>query len=201
MPYLVFDTETTGLPDWQAPADAEHQPRLASIAMLLVDDDFEIEERIYSLIRPVEWEMAAGCEASIVNGLTQERLLAEGRPIEEILDAMDVAIMAGRTLVAHNLQFDSKIMRGELRRAGYTVDCQHGICTMRRLRDVCAIPAPRGNGFKFPRLGEACNALLKRPLLGAHNALADAKACLWLLRWMGAHDMVTAPEKLLAGVT
>lgn len=51
--YLVIDTETTGLPDWRLPADAEGQPRLASWCFILAD-------------------------AGAINGLTNERLQAEG---------------------------------------------------------------------------------------------------------------------------
>lgn len=184
MPYLVLDTETTGLPDWRLPADAEGQPRLASWCFLFVDDDLEIEERRYELVRPDGWTMPDA--AAAVNGLTQERLIAEGHDVALALHLLNGAIAEGRTLVAHNLQFDTKIMRGEFRRAGYddAARCSGGICTMRALTQACGLPKPTGNGLKFPRLAEACLVLLGRDLPGAHNALIDAKACLWLLRVM-----------------
>jgi hypothetical protein len=82
-------------------------------------------------------------------------------------------------------------MRGELRRHGYIADgIGAGICTMRGLTDVCQIPHPTRSGFKFPRLHEAGKIVLGRELRNAHDALADAKACLWLLRAMKARGLV-----------
>ena len=183
MKYLVFDTETTGLPDWSKPAHAEGQPRLASWCMLFVDEDLEIEQRYYELVRPDGWTMPL--EAQAVNGLTQERLLADGLPVRDALELLTGAVVDGRVLVAHNLSFDTKIMRGELRRAQFIDEgCVDGICTMRGLTRVCGLPKASGSGLKFPRLAEACKIVLGKDLPGAHNALVDAKACLWLLRAM-----------------
>ena len=39
MKYVVIDTETSGLFDFSKPADAEGQPRLASLAMVFLDQD------------------------------------------------------------------------------------------------------------------------------------------------------------------
>ena len=42
--FAFFDTETTGLPDWKAPADAPGQPRIASVAIILCADDYRVVE-------------------------------------------------------------------------------------------------------------------------------------------------------------
>ena len=34
---LFYDTETTGLPDFKAPSEAQHQPHIVQLAALLVD--------------------------------------------------------------------------------------------------------------------------------------------------------------------
>ena len=52
MPYLVFDTETTDLCDFNRPAHAEGQPRLASWAMMFVDDDLQVTEGWHGLVKP-----------------------------------------------------------------------------------------------------------------------------------------------------
>jgi DNA polymerase-3 subunit epsilon len=193
--YLVFDTETTGLPEWSAPADAPHQPRLASLAMLALDDDLEIEDRVYHLVQPDGWTMPA--ELQRLHGLTNLELEAQGLPIDYVANLFAHG-MIDRTLVAHNLQFDTKIMRGELRRIAQpeaAEKCRTGICTMRALTQACGILKPNGSGLKFPKLAEACRIILKRDLVGAHNALADAKACLWLLRAMRERGLL---EKVAA---
>lgn len=191
MAYLVFDTETTGLPDWRQPAHAPGQPRLASWCMLAVDDDLEIERRWHGLVKPNGWVMPP--EAAAINGLTNERLENEGVPVDVPLGIVVEAIAEGRVLVAHNLQFDTKIMRGELRRRDLPdigMQASAGICTMRGLTDACGIPHPSRSGFKFPRLHEAGRILLGREFQHAHDAVADAKACLWLLRVMWTRGML-----------
>jgi hypothetical protein len=43
MKYCVLDTEGTGLFDYSAPADAPMQPRMASLAMIFLDDTLKVE--------------------------------------------------------------------------------------------------------------------------------------------------------------
>lgn len=185
--YCIFDTETSGLADFRAPADAPGQPRLASIAMIAVDEALNLVAATSVLIRPEGWEMSP--EATKVNGLTQEMLLRHGVPIREVLWRYSDEIERGATLVAHNVQFDTKVMRGEMRRAGMSdmFSSTATVCTMRTLTDRVCMPSSTGRGFKWPRLSEAVETLLKRDHRDAHGCLPDALACLDLFRWMKAN--------------
>ncbi len=162
--------------------------------MLFVDDRFRIEEGHHGLVKPDGWSMPP--EAEKINGLSNERLEAFGQHIRLPLHFIADAINQGRTLVAHNLLFDAKIMRGEMRRLGWpeAEQCRNGLCTMRALTPVCALSDPKRSGFKFPRLAEAYQMLLGKELVGAHDALTDALACFELLRWMKTRDMPVAIE-------
>lgn len=175
--FLVVDTETTGLFRFGDPADADGQPRLASIAMLFCDDAFELQHEWFSLIRPDGWEMPR--EAEAINRLTTEKLLAEGVDVSVPLAIYAGAIKLGRTVVAYNAQYDTKIMRGALRRAGwndlYTRTLT--LCVMEAMTDVCALPSPRG-GYKWPKLVQAYAHFFGEQHEGAHGALEDARACL-----------------------
>src|SRR5260221_2741319 len=139
MPYFVFDTETTGLCDFNRPAHAEGQPRLASWAMMFVDDDLHVTEGWHGLVKPDGWTMPS--EATAINGLTDERLRAEGRSVRLPLFLIGLAIEQQYTLVAHNLQYDAKVMRGELRRVGgsegHHFQPASGGCTPERLTNAC----------------------------------------------------------------
>ena len=181
--FCIIDTETSGLFDWSRPADAEGQPRLASLALILLRGDLSLEAEIGVLVRPEGWSM--GEDAQRVHGLSNERLLKEGIPVRYALALYLTALNEGRVIVAHNTQYDTKIMRGELRRLGLPDEHERTrtICTMRSLTDVCKLPKARG-GYKFPRLSEACEIVLSRPHVDAHGALPDARACVDLFRVM-----------------
>ena len=114
--YCILDTETSGLFDFSRPADAEGQPRLASIAMLLADDGLNLVAATSVLIRPDGWEMSR--EAEAVNGLSQALLNEHGVPICGVLSTYENALRSGDIVVAHNAQFDTKVMRGPVRHQG-----------------------------------------------------------------------------------
>ncbi len=190
--YLFFDTETNDLPDYDKPADEVSQPRLASFAMILTDPDLVIQHRASALIKPDGWEMKPGAQA--VNGLTMERLQADGVPVGTVLLAYAVAIMEGRVVVAYNARHDTKVMRGELRRAGMDdlFERTWNVCAMRccmgedrqgRKKVVEKASGKRG----WPKLSDAC-AHFRIPTPNEHTALGDAEACLdlfWELRKVG----------------
>lgn len=203
MKYLCIDTETNGLFDFSRPADAEGQPRLAHLCMIYADESLNVERRYDKLIKPDGWVMSE--EIGAINGLTTERLEAEGVPLAEVLDEYAAAILAGHVVVAHNAQYDTKVMRGELRRMGRDdlFERTGNICTMRASVGVCRIKKASGNGFKFPKLHEAM-AHFKLPVESAHNATNDAEACFTLFRRMrelgirmepAVHYAKTRPER------
>jgi DNA polymerase III subunit epsilon len=170
--YLVIDTETTGIPNDRLPADARGQPRVASAAMIFVDRDLDLQHEWSALIRPDGWTMPAYVER--INGLSTERLTREGLTILYPLAMYAKAIDEGRIIVAHNIHFDTKLMRGELRR--YGMDDRYGrtktICTMTAGRQLCS----------GGRLSVVYRELCGTELTGAHDALNDARACLAVLR-------------------
>ncbi len=51
----VFDFESTGIPAWKDPSDAEHQPHIVEVAALLVDVDGNILDRYQAIVRPAGW--------------------------------------------------------------------------------------------------------------------------------------------------
>lgn len=182
--YIVVDTEGTGLFDYKQPADADGQPRLASLTMIYVDADLKEERQFSVFIRPDGWKMTEG--ATKVNGLTDEFLNEHGIPVVEALNEYSGAIDNGRITVAHNVSHDAKSLRAELRRAGMDDRFERApnICTMRAMTDICKIP-PKGNrgGYKWPALSEAL-LFIGEADLGDHSAANDARGALALLRYL-----------------
>jgi DNA polymerase-3 subunit epsilon len=183
MNYLVLDTETSGLMDFKKPADAAGQPRVCQVGLIFVDNDLVVEREIEHLIKPNGWTLDNEGEAAKINGLTQEKLEAEGVDIREVLREYGSAIDERRIVVGHNCSFDMKLMRAELRFAGFPDRFMQtrNICTMWGSRDIVGIPAANGKGFKIPKLSEACVFFgIEQP--DSHSALADARSALQILR-------------------
>lgn len=194
--YCIFDTETSGLFDFSQPADAPGQPRLASIAMLAVDEELRLVAATSVLVRPEGWQMPA--EAIAINGLTQDLLTTHGVPVREVLWRYAEEVRRGAVIVAHNAQYDTKIMRAELRRAGMDdlYPDTRTICTMKTLEPILRIPKANGRGWKWPKLSEAVMQCLGRDHTNAHGALPDAMAALDLLRFIKREGCM--PEPMLA---
>lgn len=194
MKYAVIDCETTSLPDYKKPADDPSQPRLASLGVVLVDavssdqkiasstassvvleEKFtvKIEAEHEFLVKPDGWKMTP--EAGAVNGLTDERLEAEGKPIAEVLAFYAGLIEAGYVVVAYGAQHDCKILRGEFRRAGLPdlFEQTKNVCLMRAMQPL-KIPKANGKGG-WPQLDDVLRFLGDKPEPRPHGALVGAR--------------------------
>ncbi|MBU4265916.1 MAG: 3'-5' exonuclease [Candidatus Altiarchaeales archaeon] len=175
--YLIFDTETTGLPQsWHAPiSDSDNWPRLVQIAWLQYDDsEREIGGRSY-IIKPEGFGIPQ--EAVDIHGISTERAGAEGHLLEDILNEFSNAVGQSEVLVAHSLDFDEKIVRAELFRKNIqdNVSGIRKICTMESSTNFCELP---GNyGYKWPKLSELHHKLFDTIFEDAHDASVDAATC------------------------
>src|SRR5689334_16678932 len=133
---IVIDVENTGKFDFKRSADAEGQPRMAQLAMILIDDEGLVEGERNFYIRPDGWTMDP--EATAINGLTDDFLHTHGVPVAVALEAYSAMVRAGRFVVAFNAQFDVKQVRGELRRAGMPdlFEETRNICVMRKANGI-----------------------------------------------------------------
>ena len=79
--YLIFDTETTGLPkSWTAPiSDVENWPRCVQIALQLHDDMGRLSERQDFLITPEGYDIPF--ESQQIHGISTALAEAQGVPI------------------------------------------------------------------------------------------------------------------------
>jgi DNA polymerase-3 subunit epsilon len=193
--YLLIDTETNGLFDFSKPADADGQPRLAELAMILIDPldpDGAMEQHF--LIKPEGWII--GPEMQAINGLTQAMLDEKGVPVLDAINAYAAAIDHGAVVVAHNAQFDTKVMRGEMRRAGVDDRFEQtpNICTMRSLTMVCNIPKKNGKGVKNPKFKEAYAHFFGKEPEGQHTAEGDVRALREIFMEMFKRDLLPEPK-------
>ena len=84
--YLIFDTETTGLPgNKQAPlTDFDNWPRVVQIAWQLHDGHGKLLSAENIIVKPDGFTIPFNAEK--VHGISTERAQKEGRPLGEVLE-------------------------------------------------------------------------------------------------------------------
>jgi DNA polymerase III subunit epsilon len=175
--YLFFDTETTGIPaNYKAPAsDLANWPRLVQVAWLLADEQANEVAAAQYIVQAEGFTIPQ--DAAKVHGITTATALRKGVALKTVLAAITPHIEQASVLVAHNMEFDEKILGAEFLRAGYPniVESRERQCTMQAATDYCRLPGQYG--YKWPSLQELHTKLFGQPFEGAHDALVDARAC------------------------
>lgn len=175
--YLIFDTETTGLPkDWKAPVtDLNNWPRLVQIAWLQCDDSGKILSNSNYIVKPREFIIPE--DAVKIHGISTEIAKNEGVALNIVLNEFSTAISRSSVLIAHNMAFDEKVVGAEFLREKIEsrLSSIPKICTMERSTDHCKIPG--SYGYKWPSLSELYFKLFDKDFEEAHDAVVDVKAC------------------------
>ena len=114
--YLVYATETTGLPkNFNAPlSDADNWPRCVQIAWQLHDEKGKLLDAQNHIIIPEGYEIPYNAEK--VHGISTERAHKEGKPLIEVLEAFKEVLTKTEIVVGHNIEFDINIMGAEMLR-------------------------------------------------------------------------------------
>jgi DNA polymerase III subunit epsilon len=190
--YLFFDTETTGLPaNWNAPAsNTSNWPRMVQLACLLCDSNGSIIQQRNFIIKPEGYTIPT--DASEVHGITTERANQEGVDLSSSLSDFKNLVAKANHLVAHNMEFDEKIIGAEFHRKFGTdpIQSKPKFCTMKspRVISYCSIPPFRYGSYKWPKLSELHIKLFGIDFEEAHDASADIQAtakCFFELRKLG----------------
>ena len=177
--YLIFDTETTGLPKrWNAPlTESENWPRCVQIAWQVHDIKGSIISHEDYLIQPNGFTIPFDSEK--VHGISTALAKNKGVPIEKVLENFKNVINQVEFLVGHNISFDRNIMGAEYLRVGLK-DALEGkaiidTCTEETAL-LCKLSGGRGGKFKLPTLSELYYHLFKKNFEEAHNATSDVEA-------------------------
>ena len=175
--YLFFDTETADLPRrWDAPAsDTRNWPRVVQLAWVACDSSGKPEAPAAHLIKPEGFVVTPG--AFQRHGISTEYATANGVPLRPVLASFLAALEMSSVVVAHNVNFDSRVVGSELVRAGMVnaLESKELRCTMKESTDYCKLPG--GRGYKWPTLSELHAVLFGESFDNAHDAAADCLAC------------------------
>lgn len=178
--YFFFDTETTGLWDFKADDLAEHQPRMVQIGAMVTDGEGNTMQEFNTLVYPDGWEVDESGRAFETHQKTQAMCMKYGMPVVRMMDIVAGMIAPCTTVVAHNLNFDTKLMKGEGLRLGFDhsitkSDRFEQYCTMLKSMGILKIPGRYG-GYKWPSLQELHKHYFGEEFEDAHDAMADIRA-------------------------
>ncbi len=177
--YLIFDTETTGLPKrWDAPyTDTNNWPRCVQIAWQLHDAMGNCIEHQNYLIKPKDFNIPYDAEK--VHGISTELAIEKGIPLPEALEKFKITLQKTKFVVGQNLSFDLNILGAEFVREAIKNNLQElpvlDTCT-EHTATLCKLPGGRYGKFKLPTLTELHEYLFQEPFAEAHNATADVEA-------------------------
>ncbi|WP_338815061.1 DNA polymerase III subunit alpha [Bernardetia sp. Wsw4-3y2] len=176
--YLVFDTETTGLPkNFNAPVtDSENWPRLVQIAWQLHDKTGNLLSAQNHIVYPDGFTIPFNAEK--VHGISTKRAEENGKPLSDVLNAFADDYQKADILIGHNVEFDVAIMGAEFHRTSIERGFmeKETLCTKLTSVDFVAIQGGRGGRFKWPTLTELHTKLFGVPFADAHDAAYDVDA-------------------------
>ncbi len=176
--YLIFDTETTGLPhNKTAPVeDLDNWPRLVQIAWQLHDQTGKLLSTGNHIVKPNGFTIPFNAEK--VHGISTKRALDVGEDLEGVLEIFSRDVQKAEVLVGHNIEFDNKIIGAEYLR------CQmdnllaeaKNIDTAEDTKEFCQLQGGIGGRLKSPKLIELYEKLFGEGFGDAHDAAYDVDA-------------------------
>lgn len=172
--FAVVDVETSG--------GAGDQNRITEIGILLLDGTEPVGE-YHTLVDP---GVPITPFVQNLTGITDE--MVSGQPQFAKVAEHIAGLLDGRIFVAHNVQFDSKVMRTEMKRCCIAFDPPR-LCTVKLSRKVF----PGHVSYSLHNLTES----LGLPDFNHHRAMADTLACAEILKL--AYNKI-GPEKILKEV-
>lgn len=180
---LLWDCETTGLPNFNLRARDPQQPHMVQVSASMYYESGELAKGAFTtLVKPDGWTISPEMEA--IHGVSNEMALASGVDEKQVASELLGWVKEADYISSFNLTFDKFILRCALRRFDLMTDADDaywkskpGICVMRKLQPICGLG-------KFPKLSEACRHLFGEELVGAHNANDDRAALVRCFFWL-----------------
>jgi DNA polymerase III epsilon subunit-like protein len=138
---MVFDTETTGLMPRHKPGTPfppmEAYPHIMQFSWIVYNIlENKIEEVVDEYVQ-IPKTVPISPESIQVHGITREIADEKGKPITTLLAKFFVAYMKCDCIVAHNLQFDSEMVRKEMWRN--RVELEMKLANKDRVNMMCGI--------------------------------------------------------------
>ena len=178
---LIFDLETTGLPErkgfneYYPPSGINYynNSRMIEIGYMVFSNDGIILDEVNHLISHKE---SVNITNTNIHGITNEMVENDGINIEDVLGKLYENLKYTNKLVAHNINFDINILLSECYRLGN----QHQVIseiTSKNLLCTMEIGKKYLKQNRYPKLIDLHNKIFNKNIVQEHRALSDVKFC------------------------
>ena len=186
---LVFDTETTGLPEKRASIH-EHDkwPYIIQLSYVIYDTSknsiFMIGDNYIKINNSID----ISPESQLITGISRETLNNKGIPIKQALCDFNHAVKISDIIIGHNISFDKQIVMVECFRNKINNNFVkfHGKNTIRKPQYcTCKNSAYLFNN-RYQKLENLYNSLFNEIPSGLHNSLTDTIVtlrCYYMLKY------------------
>jgi DNA polymerase III epsilon subunit-like protein len=196
MRFLVFDTETTGLPQTRfiSPFTLHQWPHIVQFSFIIFDSSLNniVESKDYVIKVPESVVIPE--ESSKIHGITNQISLDKGIPINEVLREFFCHLRDVDTLIGHNIEFDVNMVKVELLRLinkhslteeysklykydlHFLTNFKNISCTLKDSIQFCNIQSIDKYGkpyLKYPKLVELHEKLFNQSPSNLHNSFND----------------------------
>lgn len=176
--YLIFDTETTGLPrNYNAPLeDLDNWPRLVQLAWQLHGHDGSLISNKNYIVKPDGFDIPFNAQK--IHGISTKRALEEGHDLSFVLEEFLLDLAKTQATIGHNIEFDNNIIGAEYLRLKQDnpLPEKTSIDTKDVSVEFTALPGGKGGKFKWPTLTELHTKLFGKGFDDAHDAAYDVDA-------------------------
>lgn len=177
---IIFDTETTGLVGPEA-LPLEKQPHIVEFSAVKLNDKLEQIDDIDFICNP---GIELSPEITKITGLKTDDVKGKP-PFGAHMTKLTDFFLGQHTIVAHNCEFDMKMLLLELRRLGKEYHFpwpSQRICTVERTEHIKGFRLNLASLYELSTKGGKFS--------GAHRAMNDVKALAQCVRWMRKEKLV-----------
>jgi len=196
MRILVFDTETTGLPQSKfiSPSTLHQWPHIVQFSYIIYDTSLNdiIQTKDYVIKLPESILISE--ESSKIHGITNEISQQNGVSVNDVLSEFFYFLRGVDLLIGHNVEFDINMIKVELLRIininsiskeqiklykyelHFLTNFKNISCTLKDSIKFCNIELIDKNGktyLKYPKLIELHEKLFNKTPTNLHNSFND----------------------------
>lgn len=170
---IVFDLETTGLPKAEG-SDLDMQPKIIEFgAIRVTDGNFEAYDRLEFFCNPGH---PLDPKITKITGITDE-MLKDEKPFIAHYEKLCNFFLGEKTMVAHNLPFDRKVLKFDLERIDKLLHFPWPF------EHICTVEVGESVWGKKRKLGDIHKDVTGEEIKNAHRSVNDVEATIRILKW------------------